>query len=187
MHIEKTDIPGVLILAPRRFGDARGHFEETWHAGRLAEAGIDLHFVQDNQSLSREAGTLRGLHFQSPPHAQAKLVRCVTGALLDVAVDMRDGSPTFGQWVGADLTGENGAQLLVPAGCLHGFVTRLPDTIVAYKCTDVYAPECEGAVRWDDPDLAIDWGVDAPILSNKDAAAGRFADLVTPFRWEGRA
>lgn len=170
-----------MILTPRRFGDARGWFCETWNAARMRELGLDLAFVQDNHSFSAEVGTLRGLHYQRPPHAQGKLVRCTRGAIFDVAVDFRAGSATFAQWVGVDLTAENGRQLLVPAGFLHGFVTRVADTEVQYKCTDVYAPDCDGAVRWDDPDIGIDWGVAAPVLSAKDAAAPFLRDVVSPF------
>lgn len=186
MIIEETSLPGVLILTPRRFGDDRGFFSESWNRRRMAEAGIDIDFLQDNHSLSYQAGTLRGLHFQAPPHAQAKLVRCGRGALFDVAVDIRHGSPTYGQWTGVDLSFENGRQLLVPKGFLHGFVTRAPDTEVIYKCSDYYAPDCDGAVRFDDPDLGIDWGVDGePVLSDKDAAAPRLRDLPAYFTWEG--
>ncbi|MEO1495511.1 MAG: dTDP-4-dehydrorhamnose 3,5-epimerase, partial [Pseudomonadota bacterium] len=145
--------------------------------------GIDLDFVQDNHSVSAEVGTLRGLHYQSPPHAQDKLVRCGQGALFDVAVDIRRGSPTYGHWTGVELTAENGKQLLVPKGFLHGFATLEPDTEVLYKCTDFYAPESDGAVRFDDPDLGIDWGIDtaAAVLSDKDAAAPLFAAFDSPF------
>jgi dTDP-4-dehydrorhamnose 3,5-epimerase len=124
MHIEETGIPGLLILTPARFGDARGFFSETWNRERLAQHGIDIDFVQDNHSLSATVGTVRGLHFQAPPHAQAKLVRCGRGALFDVAVDIRKGSPTYGQWFGVELSFENGKQLLIPAGFAHGFATR---------------------------------------------------------------
>ena len=187
MQIEQTSLPGVVILTPARFGDARGFFSESWSRRRLAEAGIDIDFVQDNHSVSARAGTLRGLHFQSPPHAQAKLVRCGRGALYDVAVDIRRGSATYGQWVGVELSAENGRQLLIPAGFLHGFVTRADDTEIVYKCSDYYAPDCDGAVRFDDPDLAIDWGIDAAsaVLSPKDLAAERFADFQSPFVYEG--
>jgi dTDP-4-dehydrorhamnose 3,5-epimerase len=137
--------------------------------------------VQDNHSFSAEVGTLRGLHYQRPPRAQDKLVRCTRGAIFDVAVDFRAGSATYGKWVGVDLTAENGRQLLVPKGFLHGFVTRVADTEVQYKCTDVYAPDCDGAVRWDDPDIGIDWGVSAPVLSVKDAAAPLLRDVTSPF------
>lgn len=183
MDIENTPLPGVVLLRPRRFGDARGWFSETWNAHRMADAGFDLAFVQDNHSFSAQTGTLRGLHYQSPPRAQDKLVRCTMGAIWDVAVDVRKGSATYGQWTGAELTAENGAQLLVPKGFLHGFVTLMPDTEVQYKCTDVYAPDCDGAVRWDDPDLAIDWPLRglAPTLSDKDMKAPFLRDFSTPF------
>ena len=182
MLIEQTDLPGVLILTPQRFGDARGWFMETWNADRMAEAGLDLAFVQDNHSFSAQMGTLRGLHYQSPPRAQDKLVRCTRGAIRDVAVDIRRGSPTYGRWVRVDLTAENGRQLLVPKGFLHGFLTLAPDTEVQYKCTDTYAPSHDGAVRWDT--VGIDWGDEvAPILSAKDAAAPAMADWQSPFVW----
>ena len=139
MQIEKTALADVLILTPARHGDDRGFFSESWNRKTLREAGVDLpEFVQDNHSLSRQTGTLRGLHYQSPPHAQGKLVRCGRGSLFDVAVDARRGSATYGQWVGVELSFENGRQLWVPAGFLHGFVTREPDTEVVYKCTDHY-------------------------------------------------
>lgn len=184
MQIEQTSLPGVVILTPARFGDARGFFSETWNRRRLAEAGIDIDFVQDNHSVSAKAGTLRGLHFQSPPHAQAKLVRCGRGALYDVAVDIRRGSATYGKWVGVELSAENGRQLLIPAGFLHGFVTRADDTEIVYKCSDYYAPDCDGAVAWNS--VGIDWGLAGdPVLSAKDAAAPALADFVTPFVCEG--
>jgi dTDP-4-dehydrorhamnose 3,5-epimerase len=183
MQIEATDLPDVLILTPRRFGDARGWFMETWNAAVMAKAGLDLAFVQDNHSFSAQKGTLRGLHFQSPPRAQDKLVRCSKGAILDVAVDIRTGSPTYGKWVGVELTAENGRQLLVPKGFLHGFVTLTDETEVQYKCTDLYSPENDGAVRWDDPAIGIDWGVTAPILSDKDAKAPLLSAIGQPFRW----
>jgi dTDP-4-dehydrorhamnose 3,5-epimerase len=186
VQIEKTTLPGVVILTPRQFGDDRGFFMESWNRQTLAGLGIDVPFVQDNHSLSRPASTVRGLHFQSPPHAQTKLVRVVRGAIRDVAVDIRRGAPTYGQWVTVDLTAENARQLLIPAGFLHGFVTLLPDTEVLYKCDDYYAPDCDGAVRFDDPDIGIDWGVDlsTATLSAKDAAARSFRDFASPFSWE---
>ncbi len=187
MQIEETALPGVVVLTPPRFGDDRGWFSETWNGPRLAALGLDLAFVQDNHSMSAAPGTLRGLHYQRPPHAQDKLVRCSRGAILDVAVDVRRGSPAFGRWVAVELSAANGRQLLVPRGFLHGFVTRAPDTEVQYKCTDVYAPDCDGAVRWNDPDLAIDWGVEAPVLSAKDAAAPLLRDWESPFAMEGAA
>ena len=187
MKIEALAIPDVLLITPARHGDARGFFSESWNKARMIAAGIDLDFVQDNHSLSADVATVRGLHFQSPPHAQAKLVRCGRGRLFDVAVDIRAGSPTYGHWVGAELSFENGAQLLVPAGFLHGFVTREPDTEICYKCTDYYAPDCDGAVRFDCPDIAIDWGLgdSLPKLSDKDAAAPTLADFNSPFVWVG--
>ena len=187
MKIEQTSLPGVLILTPPRFGDARGFFGESWNRGRMAEAGLDIDFVQDNHSLSARAGTLRGLHFQTPPHAQAKLVRCGRGAIYDVAVDIRHGSPTYRQWVGVELNFDNGRQVLIPEGFLHGFVTWQPETEIIYKCSDYYAPDCDGAVRFDDPDIGIDWGLGdvEPILSDKDAAAPRLCDLPSYFQWEG--
>ncbi|ETX27243.1 dTDP-4-dehydrorhamnose 3,5-epimerase [Roseivivax isoporae] len=189
MQIELTPLPGVVILTPARHGDERGFFSESWNRRRMAEAGLDVDFVQDNHSLSARAGTVRGLHFQAPPHAQAKLVRCGRGRLLDVAVDIRRGSPTYGQWTGVELSFENGRQLLIPEGFLHGFVTREPDTEIVYKCSDHYAPDCDGAVLWSDPDIGIDWGLGGtePVLSDKDARAPRLADFDTPFTWEGAA
>ena len=181
MQIEQTALNGVVIVTPQRFGDARGWFSETWNATRMAVAGLDFDFVQDNHSMSAAVGTLRGLHYQRPPHAQDKLVRCTQGVIFDVAVDFRSGSATFGQWVGVELSAENGRQLLVPKGFLHGFVTRAANTEVQYKCTDVYAPDCDGAVRWDDPEIGIVWGVAAPVLSAKDAAAPFLRDVVSPF------
>ncbi len=189
MKVEKTKLDGVLVLTPRRFGDARGFFCESWNKARMADAGIELDFVQDNHSLSATRGTVRGLHFQSPPHAQAKLVRCGRGALLDVAVDIRVGSPTFGQWVAEELSAENGRQLLVPVGFAHGFVTLTEDTEIIYKCTDYYAPDCDRAIRFDDPDIGVEWGVTRAdtVLSDKDASAPALADLDNPFQWEGAA
>ena len=183
MQIERTALDGVLVLTPKRFGDDRGWFTETWNAKTLTAAGLEFDFVQDNHSMSAAVGTVRGLHYQAAPHAQDKLVRCTRGLILDVAVDFRRGSPTYGKWVGAELSSENGKQLLVPKGFLHGFVTRAENTEVQYKCTDVYAPDCDGAVRWDDPDIGIDWGTTAPILSGKDAVAPLLADVTSPFEW----
>ena len=180
MKIEPTALPDVLILTPDRFGDDRGWFSETFNAARLRGLGIATLWVQDNHSLSAKSGTLRGLHYQRPPHAQDKLVRCTRGAILDVAVDFRVGSAFYGKWVGVELSPDNGRQLLVPKGFLHGFVTLQPGTEVQYKCSDVYAPDCDGAVRWDDPDLAINWGVTDPVLSAKDAAAPWFRDVTSP-------
>ncbi|WP_187431727.1 dTDP-4-dehydrorhamnose 3,5-epimerase (plasmid) [Roseobacter fucihabitans] len=187
MQIEKTKLAGVFILTPRRFGDARGFFSESWSARAMAEQGLDYAWVQDNHSLSMQAGTVRGLHFQSPPHAQAKLVRCGRGAFFDVVVDIRRGSPTYGQWVGAELSFENGRQILVPTGFLHGFATRVPETEIIYKCSDYYAPDCDGAIRFDCPQIGIDWELDdlEPVLSEKDAAAPGLANFNSPFTYEG--
>ena len=187
MKVEATKLPGVVILTPDRFGDARGFFSESWSQRRMAEVGIDLVFVQDNHSLSAAQGTVRGLHFQAPPHAQDKLVRCGRGALLDVAVDVRNGSPTYGAHVAVELSAENGRQLLVPKGFLHGFASLAPDTEILYKCTDYYAPETEGAVLWSDPTLNIDWGLakEAAHLSAKDAAAPLFEAFESPFAYTG--
>jgi dTDP-4-dehydrorhamnose 3,5-epimerase len=187
LSIQATTLKGVLILSPARHGDARGFFSESWNRQRMLDAGIDIDFVQDNHSVSAKVGTVRGLHFQSPPHAQDKLVRCGRGALYDVAVDIRRGSPTYGNWIGVELSFENGKQLLVPAGFLHGFVTRSPDTEIVYKCSDYYSPECDGAVRWDS--CGVDFGIasDEALLSDKDAKAPALADFDSPFVWEGAA
>ena len=179
MQIERTPLDGVLVITPRRFGDERGFFSESWSRQAMAEAGLDIDFVQDNHSLSHRAGTVRGLHYQAPPMAQAKLVRCGRGRLLDVAVDARRGSPTFGASFAAELSFEDGRQMLVPEGFLHGFATLEPDTEVIYKCSAPYSPEHDGAVRWDS--LGIDWGVSDPVLSDKDARAPAFADWESPF------
>ena len=172
----------LKLLKPKRHGDHRGFFSETYSRRKYSELGIDVEFVQDNHSLSREFGTLRGLHFQAPPHAQAKLVRCGRGAIFDVAVDIRRGSPTYGEWEGYELSVKNGDQLYVPVGFAHGFVTLEPDSEIVYKCSDYYAPETEGVVFWNDPNIGIKWPTVAdPILSDKDAAAPLLADLESPF------
>jgi dTDP-4-dehydrorhamnose 3,5-epimerase len=185
MKIEQTALPGVHILTPQRFGDDRGWFSETWNVQRMASARLDIGFVQDNHSMSGAVGTLRGLHYQRPPHAQDKLVRCSRGVIFDVAVDVRIGSPTYGKWLGLELSAQNGKQLLVPRGFLHGFVTRVPDTEVQYKCSDFYAPDCDGGIRWDDPDIGIDWGLSGPpVLSDKDQIAPLLRDFKSPFACE---
>ncbi len=189
MKLEQTYIAGLLVITPPRFGDLRGVFAETYSRDKLAAQGIAFDFVQDNYSLSSQIGMVRALHFQAPPHAQAKLVRCGRGVLFDVAVDIRRGSPTYGRWFGIELSFENGRQLMIPAGFAHGFVTRAPDTEIVYKCSDIYAPQTEGALAWDDPDIGIDWGMGdvSPILSAKDAVAGAFADFDSPFVYDGGA
>ena len=171
-----------LIEEVARYGDQRGYFEELYSRRRYSELGISVDFVQDNCSVSVRTGTIRGLHFQNPPHAQAKLVRCARGAIFDVAVDIRQKSPTYGQWEGYKLSAENGHQLYVPIGYAHGFMTLEPDSEIVYKCSDFYAPETEGAVFWGDPEIGIDWpSVSDPILSDKDAKAPLFKDLQSPF------
>lgn len=183
MNVQETVLPGVLILTPARFGDERGFFSESWNKKTLASHGVDIDFVQDNHSLSAKLGTLRGLHFQAPPSAQAKLVRCGRGSLYDVAVDIRKGSPTYGQWFGIELSFENGKQLLIPEGFLHGFVTLEPDTEVVYKCSDYYDAGADGSVAWDS--VGIDWPLSGtPVLSAKDEAAVALADFESPFEWE---
>lgn len=188
MQIDTTALDGVLILTPARHGDARGFFSESWNRARLAEAGITAEFVQDNHSLSAAIGTVRGLHYQTPPHAQGKLVRCGRGAFLDVAVDIRRGSPSYGQWVAEELSSDNGRQLWIPPGFAHGFVTLTADTEILYKCTAYYAPDCDRAIAFDDPDLGINWGVTRgnAVLSAKDAAAPLLQDADNPFIWEAQ-
>lgn len=186
MKVEWLDIDGLALISPSVFGDARGWFAETWNARDWAGAGLAFEFCQDNHSYSRDPGTLRGLHVQQPPAAQAKLVRCTSGRIFDVAVDIRSGSPTYGRWHGVTLSASEGRQLLVPRGFLHGFLTLEPNTEVQYKVDAYYARDCDAGIAWDDPEIGIDWplaeaGVDAPILSAKDAAAPRLAELGTPF------
>lgn len=185
MQVTETKLPGVLILEPRRFGDDRGFFSEVYNRQTMAGLGIDIEFVQDNHSLSADVGTVRGLHFQSPPHAQDKLVRCGAGVVWDVAVDVRKGSPTYGEWIGVELSAANGLQLLIPKGFLHGFSTKAPNSELLYKCSDVYAPDCDGSVHFDSPDLGIDWGVspEEAILSDKDKNAIPFAEFESPFTY----
>ena len=183
MQIEEAALPGIKIITPRRFADERGFFAETYNRRTYAAAGIDLDFVQDNHSLSRRRGTVRGLHFQSPPFAQAKLVSVVRGSILDVAVDLRRASPTFGRHVMVEMSAADAKQLLVPIGFAHGFCTLEADTEVLYKVTDYYAPEHDRGLAWDDPALAIPWPI-APsqaILSAKDARHPRLADLADTF------
>jgi dTDP-4-dehydrorhamnose 3,5-epimerase len=168
----------VLLITPKRHGDARGWFAETWSRRALAEAGVDADFVQDNQAFNARAGTLRGLHFQTAPHAQGKLVRVLRGAIYDVAADVRPGSATFGRWVAAELTAAGGEQLFVPRGFAHGYCTLEDDTELFYKVDGQYAPQLEGGVAWNDPDLAIAWPLSGePVLSEKDGRLPRLRDL----------
>ena len=179
-------LSGIILLKPQRFNDQRGFFSETWSQRNLSEVGIDINFLQENHSVSHNTGTIRGLHSQSPPHAQTKLVRCGKGRFFDVAVDIRIGSPTYGQWVGEELSFENGKQLLIPVGFLHGFATLEPNTEIIYKCSEYYAPGFEYSVRFDDPDIDIDWGIryEDAVLSDKDANAPFLKDLSSPFIYE---
>lgn len=183
LSVEETVLPAVKIITPKKFGDHRGFFSETWSRKAFADAGIDLDFVQDNHSLSAEVGTLRGLHFQSPPFAQDKLVRVTRGRVLDVAVDIRASSPTYGKHVAVELSAENGRQLLVPAGFAHGLLTLEPDTEVQYKVTAPYSPENDEGLAFDDPALGIDWGMPAAalILSDKDRKHPRLSEMLRFF------
>lgn len=184
MLVSKTDIPEVLLIEPRKFGDNRGFFSEVFNSKALSAHIGSVNFVQDNHSLSQKKGTLRGIHFQAPPFAQDKLVRCVKGSILDIAIDLRRGSPTFGKSVSAELSAENWRQLFVPKGFGHAFLTLTPDAEVIYKVTDYYAPEHDGGIIWNDPDLAVAWGLapnDLVELSAKDAVLPRLADIESPF------
>lgn len=184
MKIERLAIPDVLLITPAIHRDERGFFSEVWKDKVLREAGLDLEFVQDNHALSRDAGTLRGLHFQLPPMAQDKLVRCTRGAILDVAVDVRRSSPTFGKYVSVVISAENWLQVFVPKGFAHGYLTLEPDTEVMYKVTAYYSPQHDKGIAWNDPDVGVDWGIDEEraILSAKDKlqprlnAAGKLFD-----------
>lgn len=178
MEFIEHDISGVLEIRPRKFEDSRGYFSETFKLSALREHGVAVDFVQDNKSLSREAGTIRGLHFQLPPFEQAKLVSVLRGSILDVAVDIRRASPTFGRHVAVTLTAEQGNQLLIPAGFAHGFCTLEPDCEIAYKVSNPYAPAQDRAVLWSDPELGIAWpvAIEAAKLSDKDMRAPKLAD-----------
>tara|TARA_B100001093_G_scaffold94865_1_gene87019 strand:- start:2355 stop:2915 length:561 start_codon:yes stop_codon:yes gene_type:complete len=185
--LAKNNIPDVKLLSPARFADERGFFSETWNKKRLNDQGVDVDFVQDNHSLSFKKDIVRGLHFQSPPFSQAKLVRCGRGSLYDVAVDIRKGSPTFGDWVGHELSFENGKQLFIPIGFLHGFISLENNTEIIYKCSNYYAPEYDVTVRFNDPAFEIDWPLDShtAILSDKDKSAPFLKDLINPFKYIG--
>lgn len=184
MELISTAIPGVLVVRPPRYHDHRGWFSEIWNRRCFAEAGLSFDFVQDNLAFSTAAGTLRGLHFQYPPSAQSKLVRCLRGRILDVVVDLREGSPTFARHLALELSAEDGAWLLVPKGCAHGYLALEPDCQVLYKTDAFYDPEREGGIRFDDPDLGIPWPVREPIVSARDAQLPRLRDLLpSPFRF----
>lgn len=189
MKITPTAIPEVLLITPARHGDERGWFSETFRQSALEEAGFaGGAFVQDNHVRSTRKGVLRGLHFQKPPHAQDKLLRCVRGAIMDVAVDIRAGSPTYGRWVGVELSAENARQLLVPKGFAHAYCTLTEECEVLYKVTDYYAPQAEGALRWNDPAMGVDWGLPADQISTneRDAAAPLLAELGEVFSYAAR-
>lgn len=177
----------VILLKPQKYGDDRGWFSETYSEKRAAEAGVSARFVQDNQSYSSNAGTVRGLHFQRPPHAQAKLVRCIRGAIVDYAVDIRRGSPTYGRFVSAKLTAAGGEQLFIPIGFAHGFVTLEPEVEIAYKVSDFYAPECDGGIIWNDPSIGIAWPLPetGPHLSKKDMTLPPLSAFESPFEYDG--
>ncbi len=179
----------VQLIIPRRFADSRGWFTEVYGVSAFEARGLSDRYIQDNHSFSGAKGTLRGLHFQTPPHAQAKLVRCIRGAIYDVAVDVRKGSPSYGRWVGTTLSAQNGHQVYVPIGFAHGFLTLEPDTEVMYKVSDGYAPSHDGGIVWNDPDIGISWPMqpgEAPVLSDKDAALMALKDFDSPFRYDGR-
>ena len=180
MEIIKTPLEGLLVIKPRIFGDDRGYFFESWSKQSFDEVGLDLNFVQDNQSLSGK-GVLRGLHFQNPPYAQGKLLRVVKGSVLDIAVDIRKDSPTYGQHFSIELTEKNKTIVWIPPGFAHGFLTLNDNTIFTYKCTGVYNKESEGALLWNDKDLNINWKVNDPLVSEKDLVAGNFKDFVSKF------
>ena len=171
MNIIETTLAGVLILEPKVFGDARGWFMESWSKKKMEDAGIFVDFVQDNHSFSAEKGTLRGLHYQLNPMAQAKLLRVSRGTIFDVAVDIRRGSPTYAKWVGIELSAENHRQLFIPRGFAHGFITLTNDVEVQYKADNLYAPDCDGNIRWNDPEIGVQWPLAPTVLSDKDANA----------------
>ena len=175
MNVIETTLAGVLILEPKVFGDARGWFMESWSKKKMEDAGIFVDFVQDNHSFSAEKGTLRGLHYQLNPMAQAKLLRVSRGTIFDVAVDIRRGSPTYAKWVGIELSAENHRQLFIPRGFAHGFITLTNDVEVLYKADNLYAPEYDGNIRWDDPEIGIKWPIAPVVLSEKDAVAPALA------------
>lgn len=184
MKLTKTNLDGVVIVEPNVFGDHRGWFMETYNETNLLEAGINIKFVQDNQSFSAAKGTLRGLHYQLDPKAQTKLVRCTRGAIYDVAVDIRKGSPTYGQWFGIELTEQNKKQLLIPKGFAHGFMTLTENVEVQYKVDELYAPECDRGIIWNDPTIGIKWPMDIdPILSGKDEKATVLKDAENNFSY----
>lgn len=183
MNIIKTDVLDLYIIEPTVFGDSRGWFLESWSAKNFEEAGLNYTFVQDNHSLSAQKGTLRGLHFQKGEAAQAKLVRCTRGAVLDVAVDMREGSPTYKKWIAVELSAENFRQVLIPRGFIHGFLTLTDDVEFQYKTDNYYNKEADRSIRWNDPDIGVDWSIKNPILSDKDKNAPYLHDSDIDFKY----
>ena len=183
MKVTETKIPGVIIIEPDVFGDHRGYFMETYSTKKYEEIGITTTFVQDNMSFSAQKGTLRGLHFQNAPMAQAKLVSCTRGTVIDVAVDIRKGSPTYMQWVSVELTAENKRQLFIPRGFLHGFLTLTDDVEVMYKTDNYYEPTADRSIRFDDPAFGVEWGTDTPQLSAKDGNAPLYTDSDVTFTY----
>ncbi len=183
MTINKTEIEGVFEIEPKVFGDQRGWFCETYSKKAFEEIGINADFVQDNRSFSAKKGTLRGLHCQTNPKAQAKLVSCIKGEILDVAVDIREGSPTFMKWVSVRLSEENKKMLFIPKGCLHGFVTLTDDVEISYKVDDFYSPENDRSICWSDSEIGVEWGVEDPVLSEKDKNAPLFKDSDVSFNF----
>jgi dTDP-4-dehydrorhamnose 3,5-epimerase len=177
----------LTIFTPKKMTDERGWFVESWNSRTAADFGMNDHYVQDNHSLSRQKFTLRGLHFQLPPHAQAKLVRCIRGRIFDISVDLRHGSPSYGQWVSVELSAENGKQVHIPSGFAHGFLTLEENSELAYKVTDYYARECDAGIIWNDRDINIDWplGGRAPLLSPKDEKLMHLRDFKSPFEYDG--
>ena len=186
LKVKELKLEGVCILIPELFEDKRGFFSEIWNQNSLARSGINIEMVQENQAYSRQSKTIRGLHFQEPPFAQAKLIRCSRGSILDVAVDIRKGSPTYGKWVSEEISSENRKQILIPVGFLHGYITTTPNTEVVYLCSNYYDPKSEGSVRFDDQDINIDWKINMKdaIISKKDLEAPLFNELESPFFYE---
>lgn len=185
MKITQTKLSGVYVIEPQVFGDSRGWFTETYSKIKLEQDGVlkDIEFVQDNHSFSAQKGTLRGLHFQMNPKAQTKLLRCSRGKILDVAVDIRKGSPNYRKWVSVELSAENFRQILIPKGFAHGFVTLTDDVEVQYKVDEYYSPECDRSIRFDDPEIGVDWGIEDPVLSQKDLKAPLLKDSDCNFKY----
>ncbi len=179
--VSETELDGVLIVEPKVFGDNRGWFMETYSRRDFEDAGITAEFVQDNRSFSSKKGIIRGLHFQRNPMCQAKLLTCLKGEILDVAVDLRKDSPTYKKWISVKLTAENKKQIFIPKGFAHGFLTLTDDVEIMYKCDELYSPECDGGIRFDDPEIGVEWGVENPILSEKDKNAPYLKDIKLDF------